>query len=221
VRTLPVSGSQESALADWIATQAYMRWPEDELEARNHMSAMLHLDKGGELAKTVYEAFAQTPMGGRCTGRMFFWMLSFFEHKPQLKAHTFNKCSFLVTRSMRGMRFHNQKEGPKNVNTVKRFWGDYKNVAHLWATFDLTFERFGYGGAPSYDDITSLHNFVTFFLSTAEYAAKVAIENRLITDWNPWRVPSDFPLAPRELNIPPPGNWLIEALKDYRAPQPL
>jgi hypothetical protein len=218
-RELPITGSQDSALADWIATQACMRWPEDGSEIQNRISAMSQFQPSGKLAEIAFRPFFEAPAGAVATGLMLCLMLSFAVHKSELKAHTFNKTSFLMTK----LPYKLNKPISKNESTIRNDWAKYKNVAHLWAAYELTLEDkyFNFDKLPSYNDKAGLHSFLVWFLSTAEYAAKLIARYRLITDWNPWRVPSEFPLAHREPKISPPNKWAIEALKRYRAPKSL
>lgn len=219
MRELPLSGGPENALADWVVIQAFMRWPENEPEARNYIAAMTHLPHdAGDLAQRVKAAVDEIPMSGRCAGGMLFWMLSFAVHEPQLKV-TVNKSSFLVTQMMKGQRFHGER-APRNVGSVKRHWKHLKNAAHLWAALDLTRAAldFDYSALPaSYADKAAVHRFLVWFLCTAEQAASVAIEHKLIVGWNPWRVPSSFPRTD-PAQIPPPGAGAMQWIRSYRAP---
>jgi hypothetical protein len=113
---------------------------------------------------------------------------------------------------------------------LKKTWSLYRNVAHLWAAFNLrhqSFQRMEWCGYTEYHDLCR-------FLIEAETIRKWAAgfrsspTARPLLDDAAWRLPAQFAAPPDNPEWPPTGRiclpgiaaWMVQLLQRYPEPPP-
>lgn len=184
--------------------QSHMMFPDDQASIEDDIGAYRMRSQTGfrksQLGRQMDANFRNAELGGFYADGLIYKLLVFAEHRPDLKVGV-NKSIFSLT--LEGQAFGKPIE--KNKNTVRKYWTEYKNCAHLWAAHSHVYMTTGKKLPLDYIRV----------LTVAERLVEIA--SPLIDDWSPWRVPEQFPFEDYTVRIPEPDAEDIARIKRYRA----
>lgn len=183
--------------------QASMMFPDDADSIEEDIGAFRLRAASGfrstRLGERLNADFRTAQLGGMSAGSMLHKMIQYDRHHPSLKVGV-NKSSSAVALELA----EHGKPFDKDPNTVKKYWKQYKNSAHLWAAFMLGCEK---TGVPV--DFVSLVSLSQQIVDAGSH---------LVWEWDPWRAPPGFPMdgaATLEIELPDARN--LSHVKRYRA----
>jgi hypothetical protein len=134
------------------------------------------------------------------------------------KSVPISKAIFLVAESEKHERLPGGRKAPSNFDTIRKFWDEYRSVAHLWAAYCLLKEdgTLPFQGEKQLTDREQATRCIDF-LMCADCMLNTAEKYRFDFHADPWRVPASFPRRPATFpGIAPPDDWIRATLAQYR-----
>ncbi|SDA18401.1 hypothetical protein SAMN02799622_02021 [Methylobacterium sp. UNC378MF] len=184
--------------------QAHMLFPDDFDSIEEEIECFRLRSRTGfrktNLGRHMAADFESAQLGGMYAGTILYNMMRYSEHRPDLKI-SWNKAVFIVSDEAERLG----KPIGKNINTIKKYWLQYKNSAHIWMSYLLAFRQQGRKFPIDHCSMLTL---------SEQIVDRAAL---LVTDWDPWRAPVNFPFDGTELHLAAPDNEDVARIKRYRA----
>jgi hypothetical protein len=184
--------------------QACMQFPDDVASIEDEIAAYRQRSATGfrdtELGRYQQNSWRAAQLGGLCAGSMLYTICMFKKHRPEMGVGM-NKSAVAVTLELER---HGRKIG-KNESTIKKYWSEYKNAAHLWAALMVEFRN---QGLKLPVDFMKLLNVAEGLINCG---------NTVVEDWKPWRAPSSILTVTTTVEIPEPDAEDIAIVERYRA----
>jgi len=195
----------ERLIAEWIT--------------RHGGLAMLARARGTE---TIDNEMASIEWGGLTVGRILFRVIELGCFFPD---SSINKACFLVAQEKTQNPFW---RGPRSERRIREAWEQYKPAAPLWAAAlvgALIQQENLPGNGP--DFISSVFpQGLADFLALAELFRRVGLWLRphgqtypILDSTETWQIPMDLQLPEVLMTFDPLEDWILTALKAYRAPR--
>jgi hypothetical protein len=164
---------------------------------------------------------------GWVAGEMLLHLLCMAEHAPEHA--TVNKACFLVLRDLADARLYSGSKAPCSRKTIWDAWSEFRPAAHLWASFTLTLDgchdleaargRLEAANSPPLPAPGGSRPVGLFpkLVPVAEALRRLAEGYKIPAAGDMWSVPARIILPPVDVTIPPPTDWALEQLRNYRA----
>jgi asparagine synthetase B (glutamine-hydrolysing) len=175
----------------------------------------------GELRKSIDRSVKEGSVAGDMLNHVYVMHIT-RQKEPSLK-----KAIHLQTAFSKETKYGDGSKLPSSDTRVRSHWEKYQSVAHIWGAFRLCKDiserekieerRFLWGDhlpyLLSYSEI--LRKFATTFIPARQAQNKPLITKKT------WKTPANYVLPETTIEIESIPDWIIEALKKYRAPTPL
>ena len=193
-----------------VAIQSAMLFPDDPESIEEDLRGYrLYIENGlpnRRLLKRQNQEWHEALPGGLYAGSMLMLMVQFLQHYPDMKVGM-NKSAFANAAASKTFGRKLKKDG----STIKKYWREYKNSAHLWAAFMVEAGDFGSANPRKVKVPVDFLRVVGIADHLAEVGANV------VEDWNPWRLPPNAPIGRFPFNIPIPDEEDRKVIHSYRA----
>jgi hypothetical protein len=169
-----------------------------------------------ELLLTTVTAFSKKGTGGAIAGKVLLHLLQLKLHRPE--DASVGKAVFVVSRDLEDAQLGSGRAAPSHVDRVHKFWTDFRPAAHLWAAHELLLRDAKRTLPTETSPVDEFGTLTDDIVLHAETLLKAAHSNALDFDPNPWTLPEAYPRRGIDIAVPPITDWVINVLREYRAP---